>query len=277
MQGKRVLITGGAKGIGRSLAENFFIAGATVFICSRNERDVQDTCREIDPEGKRMLGIPADVSVRQSCKDLVDTAVEKMGGIDVLINNAGIIGEVGEFIESDLSSWEDAITTNLLGTVYCTRYALAHMKEKGGKVINFAGAGVGSKNPLPQFSSYYTSKMAIVGFTETLAKEVAPHNIQVNCIAPGAINTGITDYILAQGEEKVGSSMYEKTKKQKENGGDSEEKIFELIAFLVSNDSRNVSGRLLSSKWDSIEILKTLTEGDLFKVRRIDNDLFYGK
>jgi NAD(P)-dependent dehydrogenase (short-subunit alcohol dehydrogenase family) len=178
-----------------------------------------------------------------------------------------------------VGDWEKTIATNLFGTIQCTREVLPHMKKAGkGKIINFAGAGIGSKKPLPNLSSYYTSKMAIAGFTETVASELMDDNIQINCIAPGAINTNITDYLLAQGKDKIGEAMYERTRKQKEEGGDSEEKIFEFISFLVSDASNHITGRLLSSKWDQIDALKKLEkEGDLYKLRRIDNDLFYGK
>jgi 3-oxoacyl-[acyl-carrier protein] reductase len=278
-EGKKVIVTGGSKGIGKILAKSFFDQGASVLICSRNEAELISVCKEFDQEGHRFFGIVADVSRHEDCQKLIDFAIASFGAIDVLINNAGIIGEANEFKISDASHWEHAILVNLFGTVTCTRLVLPYMEQAGkGKIINFAGAGVGSKKPLPFLSSYYTSKIAIAGFTETLAKELEGKNIQVNCIAPGAINTSITEYILAQGEGKVGKDIYDRTVKQKEEGGDSEEKIFELISFLAGEESKHVSGRLLSSKWDSVTSLKDLEEGgDMFKLRRIDGHLFYGK
>ena len=278
-KGKNIIVTGGSKGIGKTLAKNFFALGASVLICSRNEEEVKATCKEIDEKGERFFGLALDVSKKEDCQKLIDNAISKFGSIDILVNNAGIIGEVGAFIDSDISAWENAIMVNLLGTVNCTRYVLPYMKKEGkGKIINFAGAGVGSKKPLPNLSSYYTSKTAIAGFTETIASEIVEDNIQINCIAPGAINTNITDYILSQGKEKVGEDMYNRTLKQKEEGGDSEEKIFEMVSFLSTDESNHITGRLLSSKWDKIEMLKKIErEGDLFKLRRIDNELFYGK
>jgi NAD(P)-dependent dehydrogenase (short-subunit alcohol dehydrogenase family) len=273
-----IVITGGSKGIGKTLAKRFFEEGASIVICSRNQEELHTTCHEIDSEGVRCFGILADVSLAGDCKKVIDFAVEKFGSVDVLINNAGIIGETGKFLDADIPAWEQAIMVNLFGTAACTRAVLPYMKQAGrGKIINFAGAGVGSKNPLPHLSSYYTSKIAIAGFTETIAAELVEENIQINCIAPGAINTNITEYLLAQGKNKIGEDMYKRTLKQKEDGGDSEEKIFDLVSFLASEASDAVSGRLLSSKWDSIEMLKTLDkEGDMFKLRRIDNELFYG-
>jgi 3-oxoacyl-[acyl-carrier protein] reductase len=277
--GKKIIITGGSKGIGKTLTKYFFDKGAFVVICSRNKNEVFSTCKEIDESGQRCIGVEADVSKNEDAKKVVDFAIHSFGSIDMLINNAGIIGQTGDFASSDLSAWGDAIAVNLFGTVNCTRYILPYMKKAGhGKIVNFAGAGVGSKKPLPQLSSYYTSKVAITGFTETIAAELTDYNIQINCIAPGAINTNITEYLLTQGEAKIGKEMYERTLKQKEEGGDSEEKVCMLVSFLLSKDSNHISGRLLSSKWDSVSLLKKLErDTDLFKLRRIDNELFYGE
>lgn len=278
-KGKHVVITGGSKGIGRTLAKYFFDQGAVVLICSRNEAELSATCKEIDPERSKLCGVVADVSKYEDCQKLIDYMIRRFGVIDILINNAGIIGEANEFKVSDMSLWEEAISVNLFGTVTCTHLAIPYMEEVGkGKIINFAGAGVGSSNTLPFLSSYYTSKIAIAGFTETIAKELEEKNIQINCISPGAINTSITDYILDQGEEKVGKAMYKSTLKQKQEGGDREEKVIELISFLASEESFSISGRILSAKWDSINSLKDVgLTRDMFRLRRIDGHLFYAK
>jgi NAD(P)-dependent dehydrogenase (short-subunit alcohol dehydrogenase family) len=118
----------------------------------------------------------------------------------------------------------------------------------------------------------------VVGFTETLAQEMEGYNIQVNCISPGAINTGITDYLIAQGPVKVGNEMYEQILKQKEGTNNNLELTIDLVKFLCSGESDHLTGRMLSAKWDSIDTLRSTPKGgDLFKLRRIDNDLFYGK
>lgn len=274
-----VIITGGSKGIGKSIATYLFGKGANIIICSRNHDDIAATCKEIDPEERRCLGVAADVSVSSDAKKVIDCALSHFGRIDVLINNAGTIGEANLFENSDLVKWEDTIMTNVLGTVNCSHSVIEEMKKnKRGTIINFAGAGVGGKSPLTHFASYVTSKMAVVGFTEVIASELRDYNITVNAIAPGAINSNITEYILREGVEKVGEAMYKKTLVQKENGGDSLENVFSLIDFLISGESRNVTGKLLSAKWDTLQVLKNLEDGsNLFTLRRIDNELFYGK
>lgn len=277
--GSTVIVTGGSRGIGRAIAKNFFDKGASVLICSRDEQSVLSVCGEIDPSGKRFLGMAADVSKIKDCQKIIDAAVNQFGGINILINNAGISGEVNAFENIDLQKWSDTISVNLLGMVNCARLVTPIMKNGGGgKIINFAGGGVGSKNTMPNFSAYYTSKVAVVGFTETVAAELSQVNIQMNAVAPGAVNTGITDYIISQGPKKVGEVMYQKSLEQKKNGGESTDNIVSLINFLCSEQANNINGCLLSAKWDKIEILKDGKQNnDRFKLRRIDNYLFYAK
>ena len=276
--GKYVIVTGGSKGIGKAIATNFFERGATVLICARKKEDVDAISREIDPTGKRFFGITADVSKISDCRWLINFALKKFGTIDILINNAGIYGEIGEFTRADLKKWTKTIETNVFGTVYCTRFVLPIMKkQKKGKIVNLAGGGIGGKKALPNFSAYYTSKIAVSGFTEPLATEIGVLGIQVNCISPGSVNTGITDYLIAQGQKKAGLQMYNDALKQKKEGESSTEQITSLVAFLCSPEADHISGRLLSAKWDRTDILKKLKKNDLFKLRRIDNDFFYEK
>ncbi len=278
--GKSIIVTGGSRGIGKAIALEFFRQGASVIICSRNRKELDKTCIKVDPSMNRFIGMTADVSKESDCKKLVRLAIKNFGKIDVLINNAGIIGEVGEFEKNNIKRWPSAFLVNVLGTVFMSKYVLPLMKKNGGgKIINFAGGGVGGKTPLPHFSAYYTSKMAVVGFTETLAVEVKRDNIQVNSIAPGAINTSITDYTIGQGLDKVGEEMYRRLLTQKKQGGDSLQSVLDLVIFLSSEKSSHITGRLLSAKWDKIDMLEKQKgeDNDLFKLRRIDDNLFFRK
>ncbi|MDO8482542.1 MAG: SDR family oxidoreductase [bacterium] len=277
--GKYVIVTGGSRGIGKAIAKEFFALGAGVLICARDQNELEATCNEIDPKRERFFGIKADVSEIADCEKVINFAVKKFGTIDILVNNAGTYGEIGELEKTDPENWAKTIAINLLGTVYCTRLVIPIMKKAGaGKIVNFAGGGVGGRKPLPNFSAYYTSKVAIAGFTETVAAETVKWNIQINCISPGPVNTGITDYLIAEGPEKAGEEMYEQSLKQKKTGGSSARLATDLIHFLCSADANHITGRLLSAKWDSIDTLKKIgKEGDIFKLRRIDNDSFCGK
>lgn len=273
---KTAVVTGGARGVGRAITEKFLVEGAKVIICSRNEAELEKTTQELDPSGKNLLYITADVSKYEDCVKLFKFVKKQFNHLDILVNNAGIYGPIGLVETNEPKEWLKTLEINLMGTVYCSQLALAIMKkQRSGKIINLAGAGVGGKKPLSRFSAYYTSKAAVAAFTEVLACEVEEDNIQINCISPGAINTYFTDYLLSQGPEKSGQ-MYQQALKQKETGGDSPELGASLAVFLSTDRSKNVSGKILSAKWDKEETLERLSPQDKnkFTLRRIDEELF---
>ena len=273
---KTAIITGGARGVGKAITEEFLKEGARVLICSRNEKELEQACKSLDKSGKKLFYFTADVSQYNDCKKIFEHAGKLFNRLDILVNNAGIYGPIGPLEENSFEEWTRAIQINLLGTVLCTQIALEFMKkQKKGKIINLAGAGVGGQKPLGRFSAYYTSKAAVAAFTEVIASEVSENNIQINCISPGAINTYFTDYLLAQDPKKVGP-MYEQALKQKQSGGDSPELGAKLAVFLASEESNHITGKILSAKWDKSEKLKELkqTDRNIFTLRRIDEELF---
>lgn len=275
-----VIVTGGARGIGKFLTHALYEEGAKIVICSRNEQEVKRVCKDINnAKDIRVFGIVADVSKVQDSKKIVDYAIKKFGRVDVLINNAGVIGEVNEFTKGSPLSWRKAVQVNLFGTVNMTHAVLHHMSSfKAGKIINFAGAGVGGKNLQKNVSSYVTSKFAIAGFTETVAQELSKDNIQINAISPGAINTMITDYMIGKGKKRTGEEMYHTLLKQKETGGDSLNNVSRLALYLCQKKSDYLTGRTLSAKWDTTSKLQEAkTNNNVFKLRRIDSELFYEK
>ena len=276
LDNKVAIVTGGARGVGKAITKQFLKEGAKVVICSRSEDELEQTAHQLDPDGKNLAYTTCDVSIYEDCAKLFKFAVNNFKKVDILVNNAGIYGPIGLLETNSPQEWRKTIEINLLGTVYCTQLALEIMKkQKKGKIINLAGAGVGGKKPLTRFSAYYTSKAAVAAFTEVVAWEVEENNIQVNCISPGAINTYFTDYLLSQGAEKAGA-MYDQALKQKETGGDSPKLGAELAAFLASDQASNVTGKILSAKWDKIEILKKhdVNKKHKFTLRRIDEELF---
>lgn len=276
---KTALITGGARGIGKTIAKQFLENGALVLICSRNKKELENTAIELDPSGKSIHCFPADISKFEECKSLFKYAVKLFGHLDILVNNAGIYGPVGLLEENPTEKWIETININLLGTVYCTQLAIPIMKKnKKGKIINLAGAGIGGSKPLSRFSAYYTSKASIAAFTEVIASELINYNIRINCISPGAVNTYFSDYLLSLDPEKVGP-MYGKTLKQRKTGGDPPELGAKLAVFLASDESSKISGKIISAKWDKIDNLKKITEKDKNKytLRRIDEELFNEK
>src|SRR5207248_10221184 len=166
-----------------------------------------------------------------------------------LVANAGVYGPMGPIDSIDWKEWEHAIQINLTGTVYCCRAFLPLLKQSSrGKILILSGGG--ATKPLPFLSAYAASKAAIVRFGETLAEELRDVRIDVNSIAPGALNTRLVDEVIEAGPEKVGRSFYEASLRQKESGGTPLEKGAELCVYLASEAANGITGKLISAVWD---------------------------
>ena len=189
-----------------------------------------------------------------------------------MINNAGVYGPKGKIETIEWNEWIKAIEINLYGSILMTIAILPHFKKQQyGKIIQLSGGG--ATNPLPYISSYAVSKTAIVRYAETLAEEVREKNIDVNCIAPGALNTKMLDEILKAGPELVGKTFFERSLKQKKYGGTSLQKGADLALFLASNASDGITGKIISAVWDNWkdwpQHLDELTKSDIYTLRRI--------
>lgn len=271
----RVLITGASQGLGVVIARAFVTAGSHVALCSRNAGDLMRAREELAsgaPPGVQLLAVPGDVSRPGDVERLVDRTLAELGGIDVLVANAGIYGPQGRVEEVDWDEWVAAIQVNLLGTALTCRAVLPHLRARGGgKIIVLSGGG--ATKPMPLLSAYAASKAGVVRFAETLAAEVADVGISVNCVAPGALNTRMLDQILAAGPDRVGRTFYEAAVRQKASGGDSPEEAAALCLFLSSPASDGITGRLISAKWDPWRDLPRhlddLSGTDIYTLRRI--------
>lgn len=274
LKGKNAVITGSNRGLGKAITEQFVAQGANVLVCARNEKLLELTRLEVSQKAKKFQKIYAtkvDVADRESLNNLYKTALEKFGRIDVLVNNAGIYGPKGAIEEIDWDEWVRAININLLGTVLACKMFVPHFKKNGqGKIINLSGGGATA--PLPYLSAYAASKAAVVRFTETLAEELKGTGVEVNCIAPGALNTRLLDEILEAGPQKVGKSFYERAVAQKQQGGTPLIKGAELCVFLASQKSNGITGKLISAVWDAWNELPDHLEdlkSDIYTLRRI--------
>jgi len=275
LEGRTAIITGANQGLGRVLAEKFVEEGANLAICARDPAKLNETHQVLRGKiarGQRVVSMPADVSKAEDVEAFVDLALTRNNKIDILINNAGIYGPMGPLEEVDIDEWIRAMDINLMGTVRMCRALLPHFKQnKYGKIINLSGGGATA--PLPRFSAYAASKAAVVRLTETLAEETKAFGIDVNAIAPGALNTRLLDEVLESGPDKVGEDFYQKALKQKENGGAPLESGARLAVFLAAPDSDGITGRLLSAVWDPWQDLPShrdeLTQSDIYTLRRI--------
>ncbi|ESS71606.1 (S)-1-phenylethanol dehydrogenase Ped [Methyloglobulus morosus KoM1] len=275
LSGKVAIITGANQGFGLEVARKYVLAGADVMLCARNTallRDAQDDLVKLAETDQKIFAKAADVSVEYDVQALVSETISQLGGCDILVNNAGIYGPKGEIEEVDWSEWIKAIEINVYGSILMCRAILPHFKAQGyGKIIQLSGGG--ATNPIPRISAYAVSKAAIVRFAETLAEEVRGTGIDVNAIAPGALNTRMLDEVLEAGPEKVGQDFYERSLKQKESGGIPLSRGADLALFLASSASDGITGKLISAVWDDWEHWPEhrdeLSTSDVYTLRRI--------
>jgi NAD(P)-dependent dehydrogenase (short-subunit alcohol dehydrogenase family) len=275
LENRYAIITGASVGLGFEIAKKYLEAGASLMICARNEMLLDKAALALRPlagTGQSVLALPADVSKARDVTALVDGAHREFGRVDILVNNAGVAGPSGAIENIDWEEWIRAIEINLLGSVLLSRAILPHLKKAGrGKIIQLSGGG--ATNPLPGLSAYAASKAAVIRFVETLAEETRVHHIDVNAIAPGALNTRMLDEFLAAGPERIGPAFYERSLRQKKDGGVPLCKGADLAVFLGSPLSDGITGKLISAVWDPWESLPNhlddLNGTDIYTLRRI--------
>lgn len=272
---KNVIITGGNQGFGLAVAQAYLTEGANVLICARDEKKLIKSLEYLNKfrvKTSQLYSIRADISKPEDNKKLVEFALKKFRNLDILIANAGIYGPKGSIEDVNWDEWSYAIDVNLKGTVLTCKEVVSVMKkQKYGKIIILSGGG--ATKAMPFLSAYAVSKAAVVRFGDTLAEEVKDFNIDVNSIAPGALNTRLLDEILDSGPEKVGKFFYEQSLKQKETGGAPLERGAELCVYLGSKESEGITGKLISAIWDPWEDFKMYKEDlmktDIYTLKRI--------
>jgi NAD(P)-dependent dehydrogenase (short-subunit alcohol dehydrogenase family) len=275
LEGRAAIITGASQGLGFAIAEAYVRAGASVLLCARNPELLEKAREELSAvsgPNQKVVAHSADVSKTAEVEQVVESVLQTFPRLHILVNNAGVYGPMGPIERVDWQAWIKAIEINLFGSVLMCRAVLPHFKSNGyGKIIQLSGGG--ATNPLPRISAYAASKAAIVRFAETLAEEVRKDHIDVNVIAPGALNTRLLDEVLAAGPEKVDNDFYERALKQKAQGGTPLEKGAHLAVFLGSAASDGVTGKLISAVWDPWqslpEHLEELRNTDIYTLRRI--------
>ena len=274
---RNVIVTGGSQGLGRTIVEIFVREGANVLLCARDERAAAGLAVAAQAQAplaeQRVLAQGCDVSSPEEVEALFAAADDGFDGpLHGLVNNAGIYGPKGPTDEVDFEEWKRCVDINLYGTLLPCRAAMRRFRQSGyGKIVNLSGGG--ATNPMPNISAYAASKAAVVRLTETLALELLPYRVDVNAVAPGALNTRLLEEVLAAGPEKVGEKFYQQSQKQAESGGVPLELGAELCAYLASAESAGVTGKLISAKWDPWKRLHEyrdeLNGSDIYTLRRI--------
>ncbi len=190
-ENKRVLVTGAGSGIGQATCLAFAREGAAVAGADMNLEAAQETAQKVTAMGGKAAALQLDVTQPDFVNAVVERTENELGGIDILVNSAGV-REIVAFLELDFAEWQRVISTNLNGTFLCSQAAARQMiaQGQGGKIINLAS--VAGLVGVPNRAAYVSSKHAVVGLTKEMAMELAEHDIQVNAIAPGVVETGMT-------------------------------------------------------------------------------------
>jgi NAD(P)-dependent dehydrogenase (short-subunit alcohol dehydrogenase family) len=241
---QRVLITAGASGIGKEIASAYAAIGAKVCVCDINASALQAAAKDI-PDLKTVV---CDVSKRDDVERMVATSVEALGGLDVLVNNAGISGQTASVEDSDPDQWEAVMTVDVIGTFHVTRHSIPHLKKSAaGSIVVMSS--VGGRFGYPNRSAYCTAKSGLIGFAKTLSRELGQYNIRVNAIAPGAVGGDRIERVL-QGrataehktlDEERAAAMSVQSLKRFVDPKD----IAALILFLTSESGKSISGQVL--------------------------------
>lgn len=238
LQGKIALITGAARGIGRTTAKTLASLGAKVIINYRsNEEEAKALLKEIQELGSTGIIIKGDVADFEKCKEMVAEAVETMGTIDILVNNAGITKD-GLIMRMKEEDFDKVIAANLKGTFNCIKHVTPIMiKKRYGRIINLSSV-VGVTGNAGQ-ANYAASKAGIIGLTKSVAKELASRGITVNAVAPGFIGTSMTEVLSESTKEAILNNIPLK------RIGDPQE-VADLIGFLASNKASYITGQVIN-------------------------------
>jgi 3-oxoacyl-[acyl-carrier protein] reductase len=235
--GRTALVTGGSRGIGRACVEILARHGASVAVNFRTSVDAaQDVVHAVTSAGQRAIAVQADVTDEAQVRAMVETAERELGPIDLLVNNAGVFHFVTHE-ETDLEIWNQTIACNLTGVFLVTWAVKQKMIERGfGRIVNMSS--ISALRPRPNSIAYAASKAGVTGFTKSAAEALAGHNIRINAIAPGLIETEILDGV----EQSTLDRIVESTPLGRIG---TPEDVAELARFLLSDESRFMAGQTL--------------------------------
>lgn len=232
------LITGGNRGIGKQIAINLAKSGYDIAIAYRTEsEDLENVVKEIEENNVKCLAVKGDVSKYEDCENFVNEVIKEFGKIDVLVNNAGITKDT-LLMRMKKEDFESVIDVNLVGTFNVTKNVISHMmKARSGRIINISSV-VGVSGNAGQ-TNYAASKAGIIGFTKSLAKEVASRNILVNAVAPGFIVTSMTDILKDEIKDEIAKNIPLKRMGTTED-------VANVVKFLASDESSYITGQVIN-------------------------------
>jgi len=242
LRNKVAIITGGGRGLGREIALAMAGEGAKIAVMSRTSKELEKVQAKINDHGEECIIHEGDVSKKSDVHSLVNKTVDHFSTIDILVNNAAIIGPAKFLNDTDSKGWEMTLGINLNGPFLCIRSVVPVMSEKGGgKIINIS-SGLGQM-PFPRFCAYAVSKAGIIQLTRSLSEELKTLNIQINAIDPGVMDTHMQEELRHLGPLVLGDELHGRFKAYKEESllidpG----KLAPLAVFLASEDADHLSG-----------------------------------
>ena len=235
---KCALITGATRGIGKQIAITLAKQGYNIALNYRKENEeLENTKKEIEKIGVQVLAVKGDVANFENCENFVKQVIERFGQIDVLVNNAGITKDM-LLMRMKKEDFEQVIDTNLVGTFNVTKNVVPYMmKARSGRIINISSV-VGISGNAGQ-TNYSASKAGIIGFTKSLAKEIASRNILVNAVAPGFIETNMTDVLKDDVKQEIVKNIPLKRMGTTQD-------VANVVKFLASDDSSYITGQVIN-------------------------------
>jgi len=249
LEGRVAIITGASKGIGRALSLRFGREGARVACAARSVDLVKETAAQVEAAGGRAIAVTCDAAVEADVRRLVEAAVNAFGRLDTLVNNAGDGGPTKRVQDYLVEDWRYTIDSCLTSSYLCTRFAVPEMIKAGGGAIVNISSGAGRRG-LPFRIGYCAAKAGQVGMTYGMALELAPHNIRVNCVAPGAVEGDRIDRVIAGQAEARGMSVEAMRKAMIERAPlkrmVTADDIVDATVFFCSDMARSVSGQVLA-------------------------------
>ncbi len=263
-----VVLTGSSSGIGRALAERLLARGHRVWGLARSDQS-DFTAKH----GGKFTGLRCDVAEWDQVARATREVAAVAGSLDALVCVAGVQGEIGRALAADPAKWSATVRANLDGTFFAVRAfaGLLSRAPRRAKIVCFSGGG--ATKPRANFSAYGVAKTGVVRLVETIAEEERGRALDINAIAPGAINTRLTDEVLALGPAIVGEAEFAAAQKQRETGGQSLARALDCVEWLLSPASDGISGRLISAPWDPWSTLSAhaadLAASDIYTLRRI--------
>lgn len=260
-----VVVTGAGRGIGRAIAQKLAEAGAKVAALARTGSDLNQTVALIERSGGCARSFIVDVTDEAAVPSILGEIESALGPIHVLVNNAGQVGRIGPFVESDPAEWWRVLDTNLRGTMLCTRAVLPGMILRGqGRIINIASSAL----PLPYLSAYVTSKTALLRFTETVAAEVRGYGVKLFAVGPGTTRTALSEHSLYSAEGRRWIPWFGRI--FEENLDVPIERPAQLVVDLARGRADALSGRFLTI-FDDVDALlpqlQTIESENLYSLR----------